>query len=73
MKVKQSEPNALHSTHADARCTLHMGCDAACEAHIWKRGQRSQNVTSVSDTCFHGLTLSCSSVLSICGATDYGA
>jgi hypothetical protein len=56
IKVKQLQPQ----------------CDATCETHIWKQGQRSQNVMSFSDICFHGLTLGCSSVLSICGATDYG-
>jgi hypothetical protein len=55
----------MHVVHYTWAVMLHV-------KHTSGNRESSQNVMSFSDTCFHGLTLSCSSVLSICGAIDYG-
>lgn len=55
----------MHVVHYTWAVILHV-------KHTYGNGERSQNEMTFSDTCFHRLTLSCSSVLLICGATDYG-
>lgn len=70
IKVKQLQPQG--PPFSSCWCTLYTWAVMLhVKTHVWNR-DRAVRMWSHFLTCFHGLTLSLSYVLSICGANDYG-